>query len=342
MNGLDVQSRTPRVSVAVLTYNVAAYVTAAVRGVLDQTFSDIEIIVVDDASTDDTVKILEQFSDPRLHVYRNEKNLGFAGNVNRAMELVRGELVSFPGSDDIWEPGFLQRAVDFLDANARLSLVHTGAVWIDAAGRPFGRSNPGWHTMTPGTKAFMDVLRIGFCFPAVVMRSALVRSVGPMPQWWGGLADSWLVLQMCLCGDVGYIDRDLVRYRVHDKSISLVMYHSGEYFRHHRDIIASSFDWPKAQTAGLAPRRREGLRYVASDSIKLLHVNRAAMGRWSFLRQYLTIVVSSPTVLIYPHVWLRLGLGLLPRSVIASLRDWKRRRWQSSTDAGASKPAVPV
>ncbi len=85
----------------------------------------------------------------------------------------------------------------------------------------------------------------------------------------------------------------------------------------------------KLTDAGLAGFRRRGLRYVGSDSIKLLHVNRATMGRAASVRQYMAIVGSSPTVLIYPHVWARFVLGLMSRKTIVRLQDWKRSRWHA-------------
>ena len=90
----------PRVSVCVPTYNSADSIERCVTSVLEQSFGDFECLVVDNASTDNTLEVLRRFDDPRLRVVRNDTNIGMTGNHNKLIALARGELIQFVHSDD--------------------------------------------------------------------------------------------------------------------------------------------------------------------------------------------------------------------------------------------------
>jgi glycosyltransferase involved in cell wall biosynthesis len=99
-----------KISVCIPTYNGARYLGACLDSVLSQTFKDIEILVVDDGSTDDTLEILERYavSDQRIRLHRNDSNLGLVGNWNRCIELARGEWIKFVFQDDLIAPACVE------------------------------------------------------------------------------------------------------------------------------------------------------------------------------------------------------------------------------------------
>lgn len=110
--------RVPRVSVIIPTYERRGSVGAAVESALQQTFSDLEVVVVDDGSTDGTADYLEQaFTDPRLNVHRKE-NGGTATARNHGLHAARGEFVAFLDSDDLYLPEFVAAQLASLDANS--------------------------------------------------------------------------------------------------------------------------------------------------------------------------------------------------------------------------------
>src|SRR4051794_14701943 len=94
----------PRISVIVPAYNCAPYIKAAVSSVLGQTFPDLEVIVVDDGSTDSTVQELSSFSDPRLIVLRHSTNQGVSRATNTGLKRARGEYLAVLAADDEWLP----------------------------------------------------------------------------------------------------------------------------------------------------------------------------------------------------------------------------------------------
>jgi glycosyltransferase involved in cell wall biosynthesis len=317
----------PRVSILIPVYNGAKYLGAAIQSVLDQSCPDFELLVLDNASTDATPAVIASFDDPRLRPFRNETNLGFLGNVEKGRLHSRGELLVDIGCDDIWERDMLARALAFWDSHPGLSFLHTGATWIDPDGRPIGRIDARWPSVMPGTQAFVEVFRHGFCFSGMFMRRSLLNDLGPIDRAWNEMLDLWWFLNLCLGGNMGYIHDPLVRFRLHPGSLSAALYVKGKGIRQHLVITASAFDWPKAQAAGLGEAdRRQALRYLARDSLRQAHAVRNKGSRIDFLRTFAAVLRTVPEAAIYPQTWARLAAGLLPRSALAALRNRKYRR----------------
>jgi glycosyltransferase involved in cell wall biosynthesis len=120
----------PAVTVIMPAYNVEAYVGEALRSVLAQTFTDFEVVVVDDGSTDGTASVVAACAaaDPRVRLVR-QANRGLAGARNTALRMARGELLALLDSDDLWEPDFLAEQVGILRERPGVDIV-TGNGWI--------------------------------------------------------------------------------------------------------------------------------------------------------------------------------------------------------------------
>lgn len=106
------RAQTPLVSVILPTHNRAALLDRAIGSVLAQTYRDFEIVVVDDASTDDTQQVIEGFADPRLRYIRHDRNRGAPAARNTGIAAARGDLIAFQDSDDEWHREKLSRQVD--------------------------------------------------------------------------------------------------------------------------------------------------------------------------------------------------------------------------------------
>lgn len=126
----------PKVSIGVPVYNGADYLRAAVGSMLNQTFGDFELLILDNASTDETPRIGRALAaeDNRVRYERNRKNLGGIENFNRCFQETRGQYFKWTASDDLCESTFLERCVDLLDENPDAVLAHTGIRAIDADG----------------------------------------------------------------------------------------------------------------------------------------------------------------------------------------------------------------
>jgi glycosyltransferase involved in cell wall biosynthesis len=124
----------PKVSVIITTYNRARYLQRAIRSVLNQTFQDFEIVIVDDASTDETANIVEGFANPKIRYLRHQFNRKEAGSRNTGLENARGEYIAFLDDDDAWLPQKLSAQIDLLDKSPPIvGAVYASFLTIDGA-----------------------------------------------------------------------------------------------------------------------------------------------------------------------------------------------------------------
>jgi glycosyltransferase involved in cell wall biosynthesis len=321
--GSDHGART--VCILLPTYNDAAYLKDTIQSILSQSFTDFELIILDNASDDATPEVVKAINDARVTYHRHPENLGFLGNLNAGFKLARGRYLVVQNSDDQWEPAFLQCCVERLEYDHRLVAVHSGARWIDAEDAAFGTSSRGWPEYADTPEAFLRLLDTGFTFAATVFRMDVIENVTPLndPSF-QRIADTELLLRTCLLGPIGYVDKPLCLYRVHDNSMSLKMYGSGEFFRIHLEAIEKVFQWPETQAAGLLGLRSKAMAAVAMESLRMIHLGRENTNITGHLRLYAEIVSSAPQVMWKPQAWLRLLLGLLPRGMIRGLRTLRR------------------
>jgi glycosyltransferase involved in cell wall biosynthesis len=135
-------SSAPKVSVVIPAYNSGRFLGEAIQSVLDQTFGDFELIVVDDGSTDNTRDVVRSFTDPRIE-YIYQKNRGSSAAYNRGIHASGGEYIAFLDSDDIWFPQNLELKVKMLDSNPGIALVCSDTyLFDDQTGNILGRY---WH-----------------------------------------------------------------------------------------------------------------------------------------------------------------------------------------------------
>lgn len=105
------------VSVIMPSYNVEKYITASIKSVLAQTYKNLELIIVDDCSTDKTVEIIKSFNDERIRLFINDKNQGAALSRNRALREAKGKYIAFLDADDIWDLVKLEEQIQFMKKN---------------------------------------------------------------------------------------------------------------------------------------------------------------------------------------------------------------------------------
>lgn len=121
------------VSIIMPSYNTAQYITETIQSVIDQTYHNWELIIVDDCSTDNTDIVIGKIKDPRIRYIKNEKNSGAAVSRNRALREANGRWVAFLDSDDLWKPEKLEKQICFMMKN-RYYFSYTNYEEIDADG----------------------------------------------------------------------------------------------------------------------------------------------------------------------------------------------------------------
>lgn len=127
------------VSVITPSYNTARFIEETIKSVLAQTYTNWEMIIVDDCSTDNTDEVVKPYlSDERIRYYKNEKNSGAAVSRNRALREARGRWIAFLDSDDLWFPEKLEKQISFMEKNG-YGFSCTGRTQIDEEGKSTGK-----------------------------------------------------------------------------------------------------------------------------------------------------------------------------------------------------------
>jgi len=207
----------PKVSVIIPTYNRSNYLYSAIKSVLNQTFEDFEIIVVDDASTDNTRKVVDKFEDERIYYLRHNKNRGGSASRNTGIKHSRGKFIAFLDDDDLWVQNKLEKQLDSVNKNLEIGAVYTGAWTINDGGKITSVKIPSLRG-----NIFPDILKknyVGSC-SMVLVRKECFDKIGlfdenlPAGQDW----DMWIRLAKHYRFDC--VRECLVLYRVHEKRIS--------------------------------------------------------------------------------------------------------------------------
>ena len=168
----------PRVSVIIPTWNRRRQLEEAIASVLAQTYTDYEIVVVDDGSTDDTrAWIRGRYPEDRL-VYLHQENRGSSSARNAGIRAARGELVAFLDSDDLWLPQKLERQIPLFDRNPAVGFVFCGSAQVDARGATSKSRIPTGDFR--GRAALAMIRRNMMPTPTVVVRKRLALEAGPM------------------------------------------------------------------------------------------------------------------------------------------------------------------
>ncbi|HOM11893.1 MAG TPA: glycosyltransferase [Rubrivivax sp.] len=201
-----------KVSVVVPAFNQAAYLREALTSALQQTMADLEIVVVDDGSTDGTRAVCEALGDARLRYIHqpNDRTMGL-GARNHAMLEARGEWIALLDQDDRWAPDKLEKQLHRADHQLEVGAVFCRARFIDAAGHATGEQQG----ELPEGDVFHALLwRNRYYAPTGMLRRALLPAIG-LPHAWVGLGDHALWLAVARRTAVAVVDELLVDYRVH-------------------------------------------------------------------------------------------------------------------------------
>jgi glycosyltransferase involved in cell wall biosynthesis len=208
---------TPRVSVLMPVYNGEAYLVEAVRSILSQTFSDFEFVIVNDGSTDRTQKIISSFTDSRIRVLDNEKNLGIIESLNRGVQSCDGEYIARMDADDVSLPDRLRAQVSFLDMHPNLQVVGTQMTLVNECGTALKTvRQPLSHTAL----AFLALFNSPLFHPTIMARAKILKE-NPYDPAYRHAEDYelWSRLLMKSC-HLARLDTPFLRYRSHGASIS--------------------------------------------------------------------------------------------------------------------------
>lgn len=205
-------SAKPLISVVLATYNGAKFLPQQLDSVLAQTYPALEIVAVDDASTDDTFPILERYAalHTNLRIYRNEQNIGYAKNFERACRLSMGSLIALCDQDDYWLPQKLERLAAAIGSHA---LVHCNSALCDEALKPIGVLASDRAHFKPINNCLEQAV---FCriygHASLITRDLMEAAIPFLPRL---PHDWWLCFIATFRGGINYLPETLVYYRQH-------------------------------------------------------------------------------------------------------------------------------
>jgi glycosyltransferase involved in cell wall biosynthesis len=210
----------PLVSICIPTHNMGRYVGDAIASVLQQEGADLELIVCDDASTDETSAIVSRTPDRRVRYRRFEDRAGQAGTFNRCLESASGEYLTLLHADDLFLPGFVSDRVSRLRACPDAAFAFGAVRVIDADGRSVGVNAP-WpeDRMLASREILQELLRACVvCPPSLMVRRTNAQSAGRFRQdlTWGH--DWEWTIRLAATGSASYAAEPAATYRVHDGS----------------------------------------------------------------------------------------------------------------------------
>jgi glycosyltransferase involved in cell wall biosynthesis len=212
----------PRVSVILTSFNHEKYLREAIESVLAQTYTDFELIIWDDFSSDNSWAIINSYSDPRIKVFRSEQTRRYV--INRAIhEVASGEYIAIQHSDDIWEAEKLEKQVAFLDSHLEFGAVFTNAL---AIGEDSSLLNISEHTYSsifdqPNRTRHQWLNHFFYhgnalCHPSVLIRKQCYENCGVYQQGLAQLPDFDMWIRLCFKYEIYVLPEKLVRFRVRD------------------------------------------------------------------------------------------------------------------------------
>jgi glycosyltransferase involved in cell wall biosynthesis len=213
----------PLVCICIPTFNAQATIVETLLSILNQTYTHLSVVVVDNASSDNTVTLVEEFADARVKIHRNPVNLGGEGNFTRCVELAHGKYTAIFHADDVYQPTMVELQVAFLEAHPQAGAVFTEARLINEAGDSIGViTAPAKLQSLTGEYDFPNIFRTVLkhanfliCPSAMVRTEVYQRDV----KIWQGTefgtsADLDVWFKILLRHPIGILRKPLINYRI--------------------------------------------------------------------------------------------------------------------------------
>ncbi len=203
------------VSIALCTYNGEKYLIEQLDTLVNQSYTNLEIIAVDDCSTDGTVAILKQYEakHTNFRVYQNDRNLGYIKNFEKAISLCQGDFIALSDQDDVWD---LHKVETQLAKIGSSVLTYHNSAFIDSNGMPMNKSMSDVINMYEGSSYRPFLLYNCISGHTILFQRKYARDFMPFPK--DIFHDRWMGFVATNLGSINYVDECLVKYRQHDNS----------------------------------------------------------------------------------------------------------------------------
>ncbi|MDX1949056.1 MAG: glycosyltransferase [Rickettsiales bacterium] len=217
----------PKISVILTSYNHAAYIAETIKSILNQTFKDFELIILENISDDNSVDIIKSFNDDRIKFIQNPVNMGMVLSVNKGISLAKGKYIAHISSDDIWLPTKLEKQIKYLDENPNCGACFTKVLVINEEGvasksvqnyqRVFdnasNKNNIEW------LKFFFNIGN-SLCYPSALVRAECYKNLGAFDARYQIALDVDMWIRICTKYEIQIIDEILTKFRSGSNSTS--------------------------------------------------------------------------------------------------------------------------
>lgn len=228
----------PLVSVIIPVYNGAAYIAEALESILNQTYENIEIIIIDDGSTDNSLDIVKGFRSDKIKIIVNECNIGLAATRNRGLKAAEGEYIALMDGDDVSFPNRLSAQVNLLEKHPDVGLVSSHFITFEEdlqTGKQSVKKVPLDSDYIAARLPFQSVI----CCPSAMMRTAVLNDHNLLFNETLKVSEDWdLWYRMSQVANVSNVDEILLYYRKHGNNLSKKR---EEMYRHKIMLIQKSF-----------------------------------------------------------------------------------------------------
>ncbi len=216
------------VSVCIPVYNDEKYIGRAIESVLNQSYKNIELLVVDNCSTDNTVNEVKKYKDERLRLICNDSNIGMTGNWKKAIDLCQGEYIKLIPSDDYIYDGCIAKSVDILSKHPEVTIVVAGTDLADSEDKVIGAYNHGRYSGIMDSQRVMKkslIINNYYGNPVCTMfRKTDFYKSGGIDADCPNIPDFTLWLNLAAIGKSAFIREHLSAFRVrHDSNTGVVM-----------------------------------------------------------------------------------------------------------------------
>lgn len=218
----------PRVSVVIASYNHGKYIGEAIQSVLDQTFQDIEIIITDDGSSDDSVDEINKFSDHRINLFCFTENHGACVAIEKCLNEASGEYIALLNSDDIFLPNKLEKQVHFLDSHPDIGAVFGFAQIINENGFPLADKKNSHHRIfEKPNRTSHEWLNYFFhkgnclCHPTLLIRKKCYDKIGNYDKRLAQLPDYDFWIRLCMKYDIHILQEPLIKFRIREQKANM-------------------------------------------------------------------------------------------------------------------------
>jgi glycosyltransferase involved in cell wall biosynthesis len=214
-------TKLPRVSVLMPSYNHSKYVSEAINSVLDQTLDDWEMIIVDDNSKDESQEILAKFTeaDERIKVMIHEKNMGIAKTLNDCFKYSEGQYIAFIASDDVWMGEKLEKQVNVLESNNDLVVFSEGLIIDNDSNLTGERTSDKYKNANVNGFVFEDIINCWFNGSSMILKRENVKNI-KFNEKLKYLNDTQFYMDIGHKYPYHFMEEPLSKYRLHETNSS--------------------------------------------------------------------------------------------------------------------------